>query len=313
MQRTTSIQRGRRAVKAGFSRRVRLGLGALLVLMTCSVLRLGAAPAGTVHYPDQQSVIPLDQFSIVQTSPTTREFRYTHISRTGMVHSTPTEYDPATDTARGFQRLYTHDANGTWSIVEEIPIVGVFQYHPEHGHYHFPLAQFGLFQVAPDGSVGAPVALSPKIGFCIGDSLVVHGSRPHVGVLGYFDSRAPPPMKRISVGCGDLYDRTTPAKSTRLAPTGWSIGPLDRRSLQLLLEKGPDEQPTDVKVPDLREYVTADRGRAPELAASRNHPHCASDGAVSRLGGTMSATRVINRYHAVPVPAGTAPRSPGWR
>src|SRR5262245_47845584 len=36
-----------------------------------------ADPAGTVHYPDFENIIPPTQFSIVQT-PTGREFRYTH-------------------------------------------------------------------------------------------------------------------------------------------------------------------------------------------------------------------------------------------
>ena len=53
-----------------------------------------------------------------------------------------------------------------------------------HGHHHVPFAKFGLYQVAPDGSVGAPVSISPKIGFCIADSVTV-GSLPHHGVFGY--------------------------------------------------------------------------------------------------------------------------------
>jgi hypothetical protein len=107
MQRTTSIERVRRSVKSGSLRRVRVGLGVLVALMTCGDMRLRAASAGTVHHADLQSVIPLDQFSIVQTSPTTREFRYTHIISNlgdGPLDIRP-EYDPATDTARGFQRL----------------------------------------------------------------------------------------------------------------------------------------------------------------------------------------------------------------
>ena len=249
MRHTASIERAPR-VQSDSLRRVRFGLGALLVLLTCGDLR--AATAGTVHYPDQQSVIPLDQFSIVQTSPTTREFRYTHIISNlgdGPLDIRP-EYDPATDTARGFQRLYTHDANGTWSIVEEIPIVGIFQYHPEHGHYHFPLAQFGLFQVAPDGSVGAPVALSPKIGFCIGDSLVVNGSLPHAGTFGYFDSCAPTTMKGISVGWGDLYDRNDAGQS--IDATGVPDGTYWFHSIvdpfNYFFEKDKTNNITDVKL-----------------------------------------------------------------
>ena len=37
-----------------------------------------AAPAGTTHYPDLQTVIPTDAFSIVNRTEG-REFRYTHL------------------------------------------------------------------------------------------------------------------------------------------------------------------------------------------------------------------------------------------
>jgi hypothetical protein len=295
MQRTTSIERVRRPAKSGSLRRVRVGLWTLLVLMTCGDMRLRAAPAGTVHYADLQSVIPLDQFSIVQTSPTTREFRYTHIISNlgdGPLDIRP-EYDPATDTARGFQRLYTHDATGTWSIVDEFPIVGIFQFHPEHGHYHFPLAQFGLFQVAPDGSVGAPVAVSPKIGFCIGDSLVVDGSLAHVGVFGYFDSCGPTTPKGISVGWGDLYDRNDAGQS--IDATGVPDGTYWFHSIvdpfNYFVEKDKANNITDVKLQISGNTVT--------VLGAAVHPSsqppgvtltAPAAGAVSGSAVTMSAT-----------------------
>ena len=129
--------------------------------------RLDAAPAGTIHYPDLQVVVPLDSFSIEVTSPTTREFRYTHDQAN--LGDGPFElrldYDPVNDLARAFQRIYTHDASTVWSILSETLVVGRFLYHPAHGHYHVPFASFGLFRIAADGSVGAPVAMSSKVGF----------------------------------------------------------------------------------------------------------------------------------------------------
>ena len=34
-----------------------------------------------------------------------------------------------------------------------------FVFHAAHGHFHFPLAAFGLYAVAPDGGIGGPVAV----------------------------------------------------------------------------------------------------------------------------------------------------------
>jgi hypothetical protein len=171
--------------------------------------QISAAPAGAIHYPDLRVDVPIDSFSILQTSPTTREFRYTHIQNN--VGDGPFEvrltYDPTSDLSRGAQRLYTHDASNNWILVSEIPTTPIFQFHAIHGHHHVPFAKFGLYEVAPDGSVGAPVAVSPKVGFCIADSLTV-ATLPHQGALGYGweECGKPDGTVGISVGMGDFYD-----------------------------------------------------------------------------------------------------------
>jgi hypothetical protein len=106
-----------------------------------------------------------------------------------------------------FQRIYTHDASTVWSVLSEQLVVGRFLYHPLHGHYHVPFANFGLFRIAADGSVGAPVAKSDKVGFCIADSVLI-ASIPHEGVFGYSGENCADPRSTlgISVGWGDLYD-----------------------------------------------------------------------------------------------------------
>src|SRR5262245_24026713 len=184
-------------------------LVAALGLLCSGRWRLDAAPAGTIHLPDLQVVVPLDTFSIEPTSPTTREFRYTHDQAN--LGDGPFElrldYDPVNDLARAFQRIYTHDASTVWSILSEQLVVGRFLYHPAHGHYHVPFANFGLFRIAADGSVGAPVAKSDKVGFCIADSVLI-ASIPHEGVFGYSGENCADPRSTlgISVGWGDLYD-----------------------------------------------------------------------------------------------------------
>src|SRR3954452_23417200 len=69
-----------------------------------------AAPAGTPHLPDLQTVIPASSFSIVNGTDG-REFRYTHLVYNA--GSGPLEIQPAYDTAsgqyRGTQLVYTHN------------------------------------------------------------------------------------------------------------------------------------------------------------------------------------------------------------
>src|SRR5436190_3868770 len=90
-------------------------------------LRLSAAAPGTIHYPDIQTIIPLVNgggypnsggFTVAHPTPTTRELRYAH--RIANLGDGPLEvrmqYNPVTDTSRPFQRLYTHDSSGRWSI-----------------------------------------------------------------------------------------------------------------------------------------------------------------------------------------------------
>ena len=58
-----------------------------------------------------------------------------------------------------------------------------FVFHAEHGHFHFPLAAFGLYTVAADGGIGAPVAVSPKNGFCLDDSYIYDSTVAHGGAF----------------------------------------------------------------------------------------------------------------------------------
>ena len=63
----------RRLGAALFLAAVLLGAGSVAGSTTAS-----AAPAGTTHLPDLQTIIPTDSFSIVQ-GPAGPEFRYTHL------------------------------------------------------------------------------------------------------------------------------------------------------------------------------------------------------------------------------------------
>jgi hypothetical protein len=188
------------------------GLGASGVLAGTA----SAAPAGTTHYPDLQTIIPLSSFSIASGAEG-REFRYTHLvynNGPGPLEIQP-QYNPVSGTYQGMQRLFTHDAAGNWSLVSEVRVPDAFEFHAAHGHFHFPLAAFGLYQVAPGGGIGAPVSISPKNGFCIDDSYIYNTSVEHSGAfVGQKGSCADPTTLRgLSVGGADEYDYRDPGQS----------------------------------------------------------------------------------------------------
>ena len=171
------------------TRRTVASLGVLFALLavtlgvtvTAAVRTQSAQAAGTIAYPDLISVIPTEDFAITHPTPSTKEFDYEHIvfnAGQGPLDILPS-YDPATNTATGSQRLYSYNASGSPVLEQQVPVQDQFFYHALHGHFHFPLAAFGLFGVNPDGTMGSPVALSPKNGFCIGDSVQLDPTLPH--------------------------------------------------------------------------------------------------------------------------------------
>src|SRR6266852_2779179 len=192
---------------------IRLALGfAIAITAFTQAADTWAGPPGTIHYPDLEVLVPIDQI-VIEWRQTTRWLSYTHIISNfgeGNLEIRP-DYNPVTDSARGYQRLYTHDAAGTWMLVSEAPIVGNFYFHAPHAHYHFPFASYGLYQVNPDGSVGAPVAMSDKVGYCIADDVQVDASCEHCAPVWTYSGGScdvPTAIRGITVGWGDLYDRT---------------------------------------------------------------------------------------------------------
>jgi hypothetical protein len=175
-----------------------------------------AAPAGTTHFPDLQTIIPLNSFSVVQGT-NGPEFRYTHLvynNGPGPLEIQP-QYNQASGTYQGMQQLFTHNASGAWSLVSQIRVPDAFEFHAAHGHFHFPLAAFGLYQVAPGGGIGAPVSISPKNGFCITDSYIYNQSIEHSGAfVGQRGSCSDPTnLRGLSVGGADEYDYRDPGQS----------------------------------------------------------------------------------------------------
>jgi hypothetical protein len=200
------------------------GLALLVSSITavCAVLAPGAlaAPAGTTHYPDLQTVIPAANLSVVQGTDG-REFRYTHLvynAGPGPLEIQP-QYNQASGNYQGQQQLFTHNASNQWSLVSSVRVPDAFVFHAAHGHFHFPLAAFGLYAVAADGGIGAPVSVSPKNGFCIDDSYIYDSTVVHAGTfVGTKGSCADPTTLRgLTVGAADDYDYRDPGQAIPFA------------------------------------------------------------------------------------------------
>src|SRR2546425_1475471 len=170
----------------------------------------------TPLFPDFKNIIPTDKISIVQGA-SGRELQYTHDilnAGPGPLIIQPA-YNPAAGTYNGTQYIYSRSSAGAWSVTQTIPLAGEFFFHAEHGHFHFPLASFGLYSVAADGGIGAAVSLSPKVGFCIGDSYIYDPTLPNAGALGSLlgPCQDPTSLRGLSIGAVDEYDRTDPGQN----------------------------------------------------------------------------------------------------
>jgi Bacterial Ig domain/Lysyl oxidase len=243
----------------------------LLSVAACAALAPGAlaAPAGTTHYPDLQTVIPTNSFSVVQGTDG-REFRYTHLvynAGPGPLEIQP-QYNVASGSYQGQQQLFTHNAANQWSQVATVRVPDAFVFHAAHGHFHFPLAAFGLYGIAGDGGIGAPVSVSPKNGFCIDDSYIYDNTVPHAGTfVGVKGSCGDPTTLRgLTVGAADEYDFRDPGQAIPFVgvPDGtyWFRAMSDPNND--LVEANEANNETDVKVTIAGGIVTVGEVRHPD-------------------------------------------------
>jgi hypothetical protein len=197
-----------------------MSIRAILVLLLAADGFIAPALAEPVEQlPDLWNIIPAGDIKIAQT-PTGLELRYTHNianAGPGPLEIQPS-YNEASGNYQGLQHIYSLDSqSGQWSISRKIRVAGAFVFHPEHGHFHFPMAAFGLYSVAPDGGVGAPVMPSPKIGFCIGSSFAYDTQLPNFGAfLNQGPCTDPASLRGQAVGYVDNYDYKDPGQSIPL-------------------------------------------------------------------------------------------------
>jgi hypothetical protein len=183
-----------------------------------TVPAFAASSGAPLVYPDLSDIIPPGRMSIVN-GPNGRQFQYTHDTLNG--GPGPLVIQPVLNTAsgtyQGTQYIYSLNSSGVFSLAQTIPIAGAFVFHSEHGHFHFPFASYGLYSVAANGGPGAPVALSPKIGFCIDDSFIYLPNIANAGALGNLGPCSDPTSLRgLNIGAVDEYDQTDDGQSIPL-------------------------------------------------------------------------------------------------
>jgi len=219
--------------------------------------------------PNLQDFIPAAGFAI-QGTGAARVLQYTHDTFNGgpgPLVIQPT-YNPASGNYQGVQ--YVYSLNGTaWTIQKRIPVAGAFVFHAAHGHFHFPFASYGLYDVAPGGGVGTPVALSPKTGFCIDDSYLYAPALPNAGAIGNLGSCSnPTALRGLDIGAVDEYDKSDPGQSIPLSGvangTYWFKAVVDPENF--FEDADPSNQETDVLLAIADSTVTVLQTVYPVLA-----------------------------------------------
>jgi hypothetical protein len=204
-----------------------------------------------LNYPDLSDIIPTGQISVVG-SGSSRMFQYTHDTFNGGSGPLVIQpvYNPASGNYHGIQYIYSF-SGGTWTLAQQLPLAGIFVFDSDHGHFHFPFTTYGLYTVASNGGVGTPVAISPKISFCINNSFIYDPSLPNAGALGNLGPCTDPTSLRgLDIGAVDEYDQTDAGQSISLAgvPDGtyWLRAVVDPNNF--LFESDKSNNETDVQI-----------------------------------------------------------------
>ena len=182
------------------------------VCLLCPAVQANAAPAGTEHLPDLQTLKPSDL--AIDTSGGVKNLRFSNtVVNLGAGHLELRPANPSLfssllgsrGTTRAYQVIYTHNSAGTWSKVREQQI-GTFQFHASHNHWHFEkFARYELYNTAADGTRGTSLnRLAEKTTFCIIDTEQVSTTITHAGPQRY-TACGRDSTTGLTVGWGDKY------------------------------------------------------------------------------------------------------------
>jgi hypothetical protein len=203
-----------------------------------------AKKPGTMHRPDLVTLVPYDLHVTLEEGHKLLRLG----NAVANIGAGPLELRPEHDVDAGvtvaIQSLYTHDAQGHWTVLSERE-VGEFVYHPDHGHWHFAgFARYDLLDAE-----GAVVRSSGKVSFCMLDGGLYAPDLPHTAPHTYAFC-GQDEVQGISVGWADYYGASLPDQWVDVTgvPNGVytlvsTADPEDR-----LLERNETNNATSVKI-----------------------------------------------------------------
>jgi hypothetical protein len=261
-----------------------------------------------IAYPDLQVVTPPSLISIGNPTPSTREFRFSHITwnaGAGPLEIRP-NYNATTNQSQSYQRLYTRNASGGLTFVKDVPIA-IPMYWVPPSDYRFAMSGFGLYSDV-NGSIGTLIAPSPKVNFCMTADVAVNLKLPFAPSSTAYspgDCTDPNGILGLSIGWGDQYDYTDPGENIDITslPDGiyWLRSVAD--PYHVFQESKTNNNATDTQV-----QITGTTVKVLQQLQPDSTPPTVT--ITSPTGGSSVSGSVVLTATAIPV-AGTSIRAQG--
>jgi len=234
-------------------RRLAALCAAALPLSGLAVVLAQPASAAAVTLPDMQLLVPTADISIGTDGGTgLRQLQFEHISwdaGKGPFEIAPTPVGGGMATF--VQAIYRSPRPGVWKFDHSVPLGYTGAFEPP-SDYRFPLDSFTLNKVTASGGVGAVVAKSPKIDYCMTGDTRVGGvpNTPDTTFIPQSNCTDPAAPLGWSVGWGDEYDQTDNGQPIDLPNhlNGTFILQGSTDPLHLLTESNPDNNVVDTKL-----------------------------------------------------------------
>jgi len=111
--------------------------------------------------------------------------------------------DPVSGKQKVYQRVYFSDGS------HQDFFAGEFEFHPEHGHFHFE--NYAVYTLQPVNAPGGSQRTSSKTTFCVIDTTKVDTSLPGSPKRPFYVTCGPD-VQGMSVGWGDTYGSNLPGQ-----------------------------------------------------------------------------------------------------